>query len=88
MSISWCECISWYECEIITQIHNFGCRELSVAMIYGEGKIAECQGKVREFLFPDHVGTLSNHMLDITGLIVHYCEKLFPQKRVPNTPEC
>ena len=50
--------ISWYECEIVTQIHNFGCCGLSVAMIYGQGKIAESQGKVREFLFPDPVGTL------------------------------
>ena len=41
---TWYECISWYECEIITQIHNFGCRELSVAMIYGQGKIAKSQG--------------------------------------------
>ena len=51
--------ISWYECEIITQIHHFGCRGLSVATIYGQGKIAESQGKVREFIFPDPVGTLS-----------------------------
>ena len=58
MSISWYEYISWYECEIITQIHNIGCRELLVAMIYGQGKIAESLGKVREFLFPDPVGTL------------------------------
>ena len=36
--------ISWYECEIMTQIHHFGCRGLSVAMIYGQGKIAESQG--------------------------------------------
>ena len=50
--------ISWYECEIITQIHHFGCRRLSVAMIYGQGKIAESQGRVREFHFPDPVGTL------------------------------
>ena len=50
--------ISWYECENMTQIHHFGCRGLSVAMIYGQGKIAESQGKVREFLFPDAVGTL------------------------------
>ena len=28
-------------------------------MIYGQGKIAESQGKVREFLFPDPVGTLN-----------------------------
>ena len=48
--------ISWYECEIITQIHHFGCRGLSVATIYGQGEIAESQGKVREFLLPDHVG--------------------------------
>ena len=40
--------ISRYECEIITQIHHLGCRGLSVATIYG-------QGKVREFLFPDPV---------------------------------
>ena len=42
--------ISWYECEIITQIlvHHFGCRGLSVATIYGQGNIAESQGKVRE----------------------------------------
>ena len=50
--------ISWYECEIITQIHHFGCRGLLVATIYGQGKIADSQGKVREFLFPDPVGTL------------------------------
>ena len=43
--------ISRYECEIITQIHHFGCRGLSVATIYGQGQIAENQGKVREFLF-------------------------------------
>ena len=36
--------ISGYECEIITQIHHFGCRRLSVATIYGQGKIAESQG--------------------------------------------
>ena len=50
--------ISRYECEIITQIHHFGCRGLSVAKIYGQGQIAESQGQVREFLFPDPVGTL------------------------------
>ena len=50
--------ISWFECEIMTQIHHFGCRGLSVAMIYGQGNIAESQGKVREFLFPNPVGTL------------------------------
>ena len=50
--------ISWYECEIITQIHHFGCRGLSVAIVYGQGKIAKSQGKVREFPFPDPVGTL------------------------------
>ena len=48
--------ISWYECEIMTQIHHFGCRGLSVAMIYDQGKIVESQGKVREksgnFFFP------------------------------------
>ena len=53
---------SWYECEIIAQLHHFGCRVFLVAMIYGQGKIAEgqgkSQGKVREFLFPDPVGTL------------------------------
>ena len=47
--------ISWYECEIITQIHHFGCRGFSVATIYGLGKIAESQGKIREFLFRDPV---------------------------------
>ena len=31
--------ISWYECEIRTQIHHFGCRGLSVAMIYGVGTL-------------------------------------------------
>ena len=36
--------ISWYECEIITQIYHFGCRGISVATIYGQGKIAESQG--------------------------------------------
>ena len=36
--------ISWYECEIMTQIHHFGCHGLSVAMIYGQGKIAKNQG--------------------------------------------
>ena len=57
--------ISWYECEIITQIHHFGCRGLSVATIYGQGKIAESQGKVREksgksqgIYFPNPVETL------------------------------
>ena len=50
---------SWHECEIITQIHHFGCRGLLVATIYRQGKIAESRGKVREFLFPDPVGTLS-----------------------------
>ena len=39
--------ISWYECEIITQIRNFGCRVLSVEMIYRQAKIAASQGKVR-----------------------------------------
>ena len=53
--------ITWYECKIMTQIHHFGCRGLSVAMIYGQGKIADSQGKVREFLFPDPVGTLHIH---------------------------
>ena len=54
--------ISWYECEIITQIHHIGCRGLSVATIYGPGKIADSQGKVREksgIFFPDRAGTLS-----------------------------
>ena len=46
------------ECEILTQIHHFGCRGLSVATIYGRGIITESQGKVREFLFPDLVGIL------------------------------
>ena len=49
--------ISCYECEIMTQIHHFGCRGLSVEMIYGQGKIAESQGKVREFLFPGVIGS-------------------------------
>ena len=40
--------ISWYECEIRTQIHHFGCRGLSVAIVYGQGKIAKSQGKVGE----------------------------------------
>ena len=52
--------ISWYECEIMTQIHHFGCRGLSVAMICDQGKICnksgKSQGKVREksgnFFFP------------------------------------
>ena len=51
--------IAWYECEIITQIHHVGCHGLSVATIYDQGKIAESQGKVREFIFPDPVGTLN-----------------------------
>ena len=50
--------ISGYECEIITQVHKFGCHGLSVAMIYGQGNKPESQGKVREFLFLDPVGTL------------------------------
>ena len=72
MSISWYECISWYKCEIITQIHNFGCSELSVAMIYGQGKIAESQGKVMEFLFPNHVGTLI-YESPVAGFISAMC---------------
>ena len=36
--------ISWYEYDIITQIHHFGCRGLTVATIYGQGKIAESHG--------------------------------------------
>ena len=48
--------ISWYECDIIAQIHHFSFRRLSVATIYGQGEIAESQGKVREksgnFFFP------------------------------------
>ena len=38
--------ISWYECAIITQIHYFGSRGLSLATIlaYGQGKIAESRG--------------------------------------------
>ena len=43
--------IAWYEIEIIIQIHNFGYRRLSAATIYGQEKIAESQGKIREFLF-------------------------------------
>ena len=50
--------IAWYECEIITQLHHFGCRKLSVEMINGQGKLSECRGKVREFIFSDPVGTL------------------------------
>ena len=46
--------IAWYECEIRTQIHQFGCRGLSVATIFGQGKLQ----KVGEFLFSDPVGTL------------------------------
>ena len=44
--------------KMITQIHHFGCHGLSVD---GQGKIAESQGKVREFLFPDPVRTLDFH---------------------------
>ena len=40
------------------KIHHLGCRGSSVATIYGQGKIAESQGKVREFLFPDPVDGL------------------------------
>ena len=39
--------IAWYECEIITQIHHFGCRGFSVATIYGRGgggEIAKSRG--------------------------------------------
>ena len=46
--------ISWYECDNIAQIH-VGSNDIS---LYGQGEIAESQGKVREFLFPDPVGTL------------------------------
>ena len=63
--------ISWYECEIITQIHHFGCRGLLVATTYGQGKIVESQGKVREFLFPDPVGTLCTIYSQGTGWLVH-----------------
>ena len=45
--------ISWYECEIRTQINHFGCCGLLAATIYCPGKIAESRGKVGEFLFPD-----------------------------------
>ena len=51
--------ISRYECEIRTQIHHLGCRGLSVATIYGQGKIAESQGKVREIPFSISCG---NHV--------------------------
>ena len=63
--------ISWYECEIIAQIHHFGCRGLSVATIYGQGsqgKSGKSQGKVREFLFPDPVGTLLLHEYIYIGI--------------------
>ena len=43
--------ISWYECEIITQIHHFSCRGLWIATIYGQGKIAEKSGKSQGMSF-------------------------------------
>ena len=49
--------ISWYE--------------LSVATTYGQGKIAESQGKVREFLFPDPVGTLNYEIHCIVIFCIH-----------------
>ena len=52
--------ISWYECDIIAQIHHFTFCTLSVATIYGQGEIAESPGKVREFIFPDPVETLNS----------------------------
>ena len=47
-NVAYYDQVTRYECEIITQIYNFGCRGLSVATIYGQGKIAESQRKVRE----------------------------------------
>ena len=43
--------ISWYECEIITQVNHFGCRRLLVATIYGQGKIAEVREKSGNLFF-------------------------------------
>ena len=38
--------ISRHECEIITQIHHFGCRGLSLAtiLVYGQGKLQKVGG--------------------------------------------
>ena len=45
--------MSWYECEIITQIHHLGWRGLSVATIYGQRKIADTS--YNQSLYETHI---------------------------------
>ena len=57
--------ISGYECEIITQVHKFGCHGLSVAMIYGQGKQTRKSGKSQGISFSRSCGNPVNHAHNI-----------------------